>query len=164
MNDDDDETISVQDMYATIYSQMKLNPRTVQWYTTEGLLPKPKRIGTEAYYDGSSQLMTRLQVILILQKRMGLKLKDIKYIIERQGEVDWEDFLSFLQALEDTYPRTQVNMSGFEIVKEPGWEMANIAVNWLRNGSHPEGGWLIALETEIEERLAKSVKSEEIPF
>lgn len=162
MTEDTDDKILAQELYQQIYGTLKLNPRTIQWYATEGLLPKPKKIGTDAYYERSAQIWDRLQVILILQKRHNLKLKEIKTIIEQLGDVDWDEVLSFLQALEDTFPRTKLNQFGHEVVNDKGWKIANITMNWLKQGQRPNAGWLVLAEEEAEKKPQSD--DWEIPF
>ena len=146
--EEDNSKILAHDLYQQIYSQLKLNPRTIQWYATEGLLPKPIRIGTDAYYDESAQIWARLQVILILQKRHNQKLKEIKQIIGQHQNADWEIILTVLQAVHDTFPMTKVNAYGHEIVDEKGWKISEILVRWLKEGRQPQQGWLDQLEEE----------------
>lgn len=147
-----DDKILAQDLYQQIYAQLKLNPRTIQWYATEGLLPKPTKIGTDAYYDDSAQIWARLQVILILQKRHNQKLKEIKQIIDGLKDADWESVLTFLQALQDTFPMTKLNQYGHEIVNEKGWKIGGVVMRWLKEGRQPDAGWLTEVEEEAEKK------------
>lgn len=157
------EMILAHDLYQQIYAQLKLNPRTIQWYATEGLLPKPKKIGADAYYEDSAQIWARLQVILILQKRHNQKLKEIKQIIDNQNDVDWEMILTFLQALEDTFSMTKLNQFGHELVNDKGWKIGSIAIQWLKEGRQPAPGWLTALESEAEKK-PETESDWEMPF
>jgi hypothetical protein len=91
-------------------------------------------------------------VLLILQKRHNQKLKEIKQIIDRQQNVDWEKVLSFLQALQDTFPMTRLNQFGHELVNEKFWNIGNVVIRWLKEGRQPDAGWLTEAEIEAEKK------------
>jgi len=127
-----DKKTVTHELYAQIYNELKLNPRTVQWYATEGYIPKPEREGVEAYYRASAEIPTRLRVILTLQKRYDLKLKEIKKIIEKQNKGSWDDVYNFIVALDQTFPTSTENSYGDECVSEKGLWIGKAACEALK--------------------------------
>lgn len=65
----------------------RLTKRTIQWYSSSGLLPSPKRIGKEAYYDRHT-IFSYLRVIEILNRKFGLLLSEIQKIIRKAETLD----------------------------------------------------------------------------
>ncbi len=145
-------------MYQQIYAALKLNPRTIQWYATEGLIPKPTKIGTEAYYSDSAQIFARLQALLIFQRRHELKLKEIKEIVENQEGQSWEDILSLLQALEDTFSRYDIDKFGNQRLNHTNERIAKIVLNQLKMGDCPGEISLV----EAEEKAHRKPKPSEL--
>jgi DNA-binding transcriptional MerR regulator len=60
-----------------------VTPRTIRYYQSQHVLPKPRHVGRDARY--SAEHLVRLQVIAALQER-GLKLEAIKRLVGRDGE------------------------------------------------------------------------------
>lgn len=48
-----DQKTPAHELYQQIYKELKLNPRTIQWYATEGYIPKPEKVGAERSRNGS---------------------------------------------------------------------------------------------------------------
>jgi DNA-binding transcriptional MerR regulator len=60
-----------------------VTPRTIRYYQSQHVLPKPRREGRDARYN--VEHLVRLHVIASLQER-GLKLEAIKRLVGRDGE------------------------------------------------------------------------------
>lgn len=58
----------------------KQTKRTIQWYSSSGLIPSPQRIGKEAYYD-KREIFKYIRTIEILNRKFGLLLSEIHDII-----------------------------------------------------------------------------------
>lgn len=58
----------------------RLTQRTIQWYTTSGLLPAAKRIGKAAFYNRYT-IFSYLRSIEILNRRFDLLLSEVKKIL-----------------------------------------------------------------------------------
>lgn len=162
-----EQKIPAHELYQQIYKDLKINPRTIQWYATEGYIPKPEKIGAEAFYAASVQIPARIRVIQTLQKRFDLKLKEIKQITEKQSKSDWEVIYNMLTALEEHFPISDVDYNGNEYVTEKGSGMARIISEKLKTLSIDD----ISL-AEAEEEYDKAQEpgpssfdaGEEIPF
>jgi DNA-binding transcriptional MerR regulator len=68
-----------------------VSPRTIRYYQSEGILPKPRHDGRDARYDEGH--LTRLRVIAELQER-GLKLDAVHDLLSLEAKggrsvVDW---------------------------------------------------------------------------
>ncbi len=126
-----EQKIPAHEIYQQIYKDLKLNPRTVQWYATEGYIPKPEKIGAEAFYSPSAQITSRVRVIQTLQKRFDLKLKQIKGIVDKQAQSDWDSIYCLLTALEDHFPYSECDYNGNERVSHKGSNMAKIICHKL---------------------------------
>ncbi len=105
---------------------------TIQWYATEGYIPKPEKVGAEAFYAPSAQISSRIRVIQTLQKRFELKLREIKVIVEKQAQSDWETIYNLLTALQDHFPYTDCDFNGNEYVCPKGSNMAKIICHKLK--------------------------------
>lgn len=116
---------SAHQIYQEIYKELKINPRTIQWYATEGYIPKPEKKGAEAFYSAEDQIPTRVRVIQLLQKRYELKLKEIKQITDKQAKADWELIYTLLTALEELFPYMEYSYNGDEYVSPKGSWLAN---------------------------------------
>lgn len=162
-----EQKIPAHELYQQIYKDLKINPRTIQWYATEGYIPKPEKIGAEAFYAISAQIPARIRVIQTLQKRFELKLKEIKQITEKQAKSDWEVIYNLLTALEEHFPHSDVDYNGNEYVTEKGSGIARIISEKLKAVSIDE---ISLAEAEEEYDRGKETNSsfdttgEEIPF
>ncbi len=121
------------DLYQQIYKELKINPRTIQWYATEGYIPKPEKIGSEAYYSPEAQIAVRIRVIQLLQKKYSLKLKEIKQVTDAQANNDWEDVYNLLVALEEHFPYEELDNWGNERVSDRGSAIAQVVCNRLKD-------------------------------
>lgn len=130
-----EEKILATDIYQQIYKELKINPRTIQWYATEGYIPKPEKIGGEAVYAPTAQIVTRVRVIQTLQKRYEIKLKAIKEIVDKQIESNWEDIQNLLTALEESFPYIEFDYEGNEVVSDKGAGIAKIVCSTLKTVS-----------------------------
>lgn len=155
------------ELYQQIYKELKINPRTIQWYATEGYIPRPEKIGAEAFYAMSAQIPARIRVIYTLQKRFDLKLKEIRNITDKQSKSDWEVIYNMLTALEETFPYTQVDeYSGDEYLSDKGSGIAKIICEKLKRVAIEEIT-LADAEEEYDkgEESARTFDSdEEMPF
>jgi DNA-binding transcriptional MerR regulator len=133
-----EKKVPTHELYAQVYKELKVNPRTLQWYATEGYIPKPEKNGVEAFYSPSDQIMTRVRVIQLLQKRFELKLKEIKKIVERQSETDWESIYDLLMAAEELFPYQERNSYGDECVSEKGAWIGSAICDLLKDKSREE--------------------------
>lgn len=132
MIDQGDVRQPAHELYQQIYKELKINPRTIQWYATEGYIPKPEKIGAEAFYSESVQLLTRVRVIQMLQKRYELKLKEIRQIVEKQAKSDWECVYNLLVALEEQFPLNATDDYGFEYITDKGSALAKNVCEQLK--------------------------------
>jgi DNA-binding transcriptional MerR regulator len=64
----------------------KLTKRTIQWYSSSGLLPSPERIGKEAYYNRHN-IFSYLRAIEILNRKFGLLLSEIQKIFRKAASL-----------------------------------------------------------------------------
>jgi DNA-binding transcriptional MerR regulator len=76
---------------AELAARTGVAPRTIRFYQSQGLLPKPRRRGRDARYDRRHQ--ERLQLVAELQDR-GLNLGTIRDLVGREGKAvlsvaDW---------------------------------------------------------------------------
>jgi DNA-binding transcriptional MerR regulator len=126
-----DAKVPAHQVYQQIYTTIKLNPRTVQWYATEGYIPKPEKIGSEAFYAPAAQIPARVRVIHTLRKRFDLKLKQIREIVERQANSDWEEIQNLFSALEDMFPYLEIDDFGNEFVTRRGSTIARYIIHQL---------------------------------
>ncbi|GAB4409085.1 MAG: Hg(II)-responsive transcriptional regulator [Thermodesulfovibrionales bacterium] len=80
-----------------IAKKFGLNPRTIRYYETIGILPKPIR-SESGYRVYSEETIERLEFIL-KAKTLGLKLDEIKEIIQlhEKGEVPCECTKEFIR-------------------------------------------------------------------
>ena len=143
------------EIYQELYKELKLNPRTVQWYATEGYIPKPIKEGGTAFYTPSAQIMTRIRVIQMLQKRFDLKLKEVKSIVDQQGDSDWEEIYNLFTAMESFFPLMEFDYNGNESVSTKGFNIAKIVCSHLKERSYTE----VKLE-EIEEEFDQMLKED----
>lgn len=83
---DDGETLTLDEIADTT----GVSPRTIRYYQSEGVLPRPHRSGRDARY--TAEHVERLQLVAELQAR-GLKLGAIKNLVSRdrrnQSVADW---------------------------------------------------------------------------
>lgn len=156
MTDDKNETKTpAHEVYQELYKELKLNPRTIQWYATQGYIPKPIKEGGVAFYTPSAQIMTRIRVIQMLQKRFDLKLKEVKSIVDQQGDADWEEIYNLFTAMETFFPYIEFDYNGNESISRKGFNIAKIVCTQLKERSHSE----IQLE-EIEEAYEQMAKDD----
>lgn len=80
-----------------IAKRFGLNPRTIRYYETIGILPKPVR-SESGYRVYSGETVERLEFIL-KAKTLGLKLEEIKEIIQlhEKGEAPCECTREFIK-------------------------------------------------------------------
>lgn len=148
-----EQKIPAPELYQLIYKEMKLNPRTVQWYATEGYIPKPEKVGAEAFYSASAQIPTRIRVIQLLQKRYDRKLKEIKEIVVKHAESDWETLLNLFTALQEHFPEIEHDYHGNEMYSQKGDFISKIVINKLKVCSIDEIS-LADAEEEYDKALA----------
>ena len=72
--DDETEELSLDELA----ERTGVTPRTIRYYQSQHVLPKPRHVGHDARY--STEHLVRLQVIASLQER-GLKLEAIKRLV-----------------------------------------------------------------------------------
>ena len=58
----------------------RITKRTIQWYSSSGLIPSPQRFGKEAYYD-KNKIFCYLRIIEILNKKFNLLLSQIRKVL-----------------------------------------------------------------------------------
>ena len=94
----DDEDLGLDELAA----RTGVTPRTIRYYQSQHVLPKPRHVGREARY-GADHLV-RLKVIAALQER-GLKLEAIKRLVGRDGEHERSvtDFLGLDEVLRNRW-------------------------------------------------------------
>lgn len=97
--------IPVQQFYAQAESQLGIKSRTIQWYVTEKLLPKPIHVKGEAYYDPTTNVGKQLKLIQLLQKELELKLYQVKQIVDKYGASDWSELIRLVDDLVNEYPQ-----------------------------------------------------------
>ena len=76
---------------AELAARSGVAPRTIRFYQSQGLLPKPRRHGRDARYDDGHE--ERLRLVAELQDR-GLTLGAIRDLVGREGKetlsvADW---------------------------------------------------------------------------
>lgn len=63
-----------------------IEPRTIRWYISEGLLKGPESLGRGAYY--TAHHLKRLQTIKELKETYGMPLREIRRYITMAGDED----------------------------------------------------------------------------
>jgi len=102
---DDQNLTPTTEVYAYIEKFLGLTRRTVLWYATEGLIPKPIRKGVDSFYDlAESQLIPRLRVITLLQRDFEFRLWKIKDILAKYQGQSIHKLSVLLRSLNSTYP------------------------------------------------------------
>jgi len=96
-----------------------VSPRTIRYYQSEGILPKPRHDGREARYDDSH--LVRLRLIGELQER-GLKLDAVRELLalEAKGGRSVVDWLGLEEVLRNPWvedgPRTMTLAEVHEVL------------------------------------------------
>ena len=127
----------------------------MQWYATEGYIPKPIKEGGVAFYTPSAQIMTRIRVIQMLQKRFDLKLKEVKSIVDQQGNSDWEEIYNLFTAMETFFPLMEFDYNGNESLSQKGYNISKIVCSQLKEKNYKE----VKLD-EIEEEFEQMLKED----
>lgn len=73
----------------------KITKRTIQWYSSSGMIPPASRIGKEAYYN-KNEIFHYLRVIEILNRKFNLLLSQVRTIIRNLQSLADEDGLIHL--------------------------------------------------------------------
>ena len=60
--------------------------RTLQWYSTTGLIPSPTRIGKEAYYR-RDQIFAYLRAVEILTRKFNFLLSEVKRVLQKTRNI-----------------------------------------------------------------------------
>ena len=105
---------AVDKVYDKIKQKLGIPKRVVRWYVTEELIPQPEHQGREAYYDlDKTQLMSRLELIQVLQRKFNYKLDGIKPILKLYEGHAFDRLLTMTEVLAKDYPLyTEVNVGG----------------------------------------------------
>lgn len=74
-------------VYEATKSKWNLQRRAVQWYATQGLIPKPEHIGREAYYDKRT-IYDYFEIIQALSRRWDLSLNEIRRVIAHAEKLE----------------------------------------------------------------------------
>jgi DNA-binding transcriptional MerR regulator len=79
-----------------------VSPRTIRFYQSAGVLPKPRKDGRDARYN--TEHLDRLRLIALLQER-GLKLEAVRSVLERgsRGPRSASDWLGVDAALRNPW-------------------------------------------------------------
>lgn len=108
-----DELTPTPDIYRYFQNTLHLSARTLQWYATEGLIPKPVRRGRDAFYDvQETQIYGRVHTIYELQTYFGFRLWQIKELLERYEGQDLRKLQLLLENLRNQYPRHTYDAEG----------------------------------------------------
>ena len=102
----DDDLIPIARFYSDA-EKIGFSVRTLQWYVTEGLLPKPVHVGKEAYYKLSKcPIYDYLSIIKILKDDCKFSLGKIRTVIDnyKKKREDIEKLNEILMGLADHYP------------------------------------------------------------
>lgn len=78
----------------------KMTKRTIQWYSSTGLIPSPTRHGKEAYYD-KRVIFNYLRVIEILNRKFGLLLGQIQRILQAVNNLADEETGQLILGFDD---------------------------------------------------------------
>ena len=100
----------IKEVYKIAKEKYNINERTMQWYASDGLIPKPIHEGKEAYYDiEESRIYDYLYLIEALRFLYNLSLYKIRDIFRK-----YKNNISLLrkkiEILADKYPRTIIEM------------------------------------------------------
>lgn len=151
MSPENEKYTAVKDLHQHLYSTMKLNPRTVQWYVTEGLLPKAEKQGAEAVYPASAHIVERVMTIQVLQRTFELKLREIKAIAQAQIHADWDEIFGLIQVLLDTFPLETLNRrSGLPQRNHTNERICRLVFKWLASGRSVEDISVIEAEHYVD--------------
>lgn len=157
-----EQLVPVQNVYETLHKLLKIKARTVQWYATENLIPRPTRKGGEAYYDlAESQIIPRVTAIIRMQEILELKLWQIREIVDKyQDEKHWERFVSLIENLGDQYPReTEMDYNGNSYPIEENIEVRNAFTRGLLSGKPFAQMSVIDAEEEVHKEGKKEKRS-----
>ena len=160
-NETASKTVSTVALYDFFYKSLELNPRTLHWYATEGLIPKPTKKGREAYYHlAKTQVKPRIYLIYTLQKKFDLHLWQIKRIVNNYEKQDLSTLLSLLNALHENYPKATYDKHGLPRHHGHNTEVQNLFVQKITEGVPLDRLSIIEIEKEIDDRPL----DETVPF
>lgn len=75
--------IPISEVYETAQRNWQLQKRAIQWYATEGFIPKPKHVGREAYYDKRTIYSYFTIIHLLSRGRFSFSLSEIRTLIRK---------------------------------------------------------------------------------
>jgi DNA-binding transcriptional MerR regulator len=143
----------IAEIYAYFRKTLGINARTVQWYATEGFLPKPHRIGREAFYDlESTQLYARVHIINDLQKRFDFRLWEVKRVLEKYQEQNLWQLHLLLEMLDTQFPRSGYNEVGYRIENSRSVNVHTQFFKELEEGASIDSLSLVKIEEEVDEQ------------
>jgi len=109
MNDDkqiqDDDLLPIEQFY-TEAEEYGFNKRTLQWYVTEGIIPRAIHIGKEAYYKLSECPIYEYLHIISILKEDRVTLRDIGDVLNnyKKNKHEIELLSQLLTAMAEDYP------------------------------------------------------------
>ena len=98
----DEQLIPIDKLSKWAETQFDFSARTIRWYASEGLIPKPEHHGREAFFH--PVIISYLWTISLLQKDFKLKLPEIRSIIRNleKAEDTKSEGEPLIQVLADT--------------------------------------------------------------
>ena len=103
-------------LYKEIWKMYGFSERTLQWYVTQGHLPKPIHQGKEAFYDlNECPIYDYILIIKILRDECKFSLAKIRKVLDnyRMKKEYIEQLNILLCGLVDHYPYPKTNYSNF---------------------------------------------------
>jgi DNA-binding transcriptional MerR regulator len=137
----------------------KITKRTIQWYSSSGMIPQATRIGKEAYYN-KYEIFAYLRVIELLNRKFGLLLSQIRRTILAVKRITEEGSGGIVQDVDQNgEPVTIPPINALEEFLEEYLEYEDQEASKCEtsgsepNWSNEQASRLQSMEREIKERL-----------
>lgn len=149
---DEEKLVPTAEVYRYFEKTLQLTPRTIQWYATEGLIPKPVRQGRDAFYDPEgSQIYHLVHIICELQRRFGLRLWKIKEILEKYKGQHLGKLRLLLEQAEESYPALVPDEYGRPYLNDHNELVRTVLLSKLREGAPADQLSLLEIEREADQ-------------
>jgi len=97
-------TISLSSLREFLQEQFEITPRTLSWYLSEGLIPKPEYEGREGYYDVEKiDIINFVGALRILNREFNAPLRAASRVLSRHQK-DLKRLVDMLGGLATDYP------------------------------------------------------------
>ena len=97
-------TISLNALRGLLKEQFEISPRTLAWYISEGLVPKPEHEGREGYYNlDKIDIINFVGALRMLNQEFGLSLRSASRLLARHQQ-HLQRLVDLLGGLATEYP------------------------------------------------------------